>query len=294
MDATLRPQPLRTPSSRRGRLRWWIAVPVAAAALWATAIAALWFGQELLLFRPATLPPDHRFPVDADVHERWIEVPGARLNALHLKLPNPDGVVFYLHGNGSNLQGWFVDPKLYRAANVDLVMIDYRGYGKSGGRISSETQLLDDVRAAWRQVAPAYAGKRWILFGRSLGTGLAARLAAEVQPELTVLVSPYASMVQLAAEKYPWVPAPVLRYPLRSDLAVPEVRGSVLVLHGERDTLIPIDHGERLLSLARAARQVNLVRLPDAAHGDVHQQVAYREALAAALRGALAGPPLPR
>ncbi|MBL8363157.1 MAG: alpha/beta fold hydrolase [Rubrivivax sp.] len=294
MDATLDRPPARKPSRRWMRRRWWMAIPATAAVLWAAAVAALWFGQERLLFRPSTLPQDHRFPVDADVHETWIDVPGARLNALHLKLPNPDGVVFYLHGNGSSLQGWFVDPKLYRAANVDLVMIDYRGYGKSSGRIASEAQLLDDVRAAWRQVAPAYAGKRWIFFGRSLGTGLAARLAAEVQPDLTVLVSPYASMVQLAAEAYPWVPAPVLRYPLRSDLALPEVRGAVLLLHGERDTLIPISHSERLLSLARSARQARLVRLPAAAHGDVHHPDAYRDALATALRAALAATPLPR
>ncbi len=294
MDAALEQQPNAAPLQRRRSLRWWVGVPLAAAVVWAAAVAALWFGQELLLFRPATLPQDHRFPVPPDVHETWIDVPGARLNALHLKLPNPDGVVFYLHGNGSSLQGWFVDPAVYRAANVDLVMIDYRGYGKSSGRITSEAQLLDDVRAAWRQVAPAYAGKRWIFFGRSLGTGLAARLAAELQPDLTVLVSPYASMVQLAAEKYPWVPAPVLRYPLRSDLAMPTIRGTVLVLHGERDTLIPIEHGERLLSLARSARRVQFVPLADAGHGDVHQQAAYRATLASALRDTVHAPPVAR
>lgn len=271
-----------------------IVLAAACAALYAAVLALLWFGQERLIFLPAPLPATQALARDADVHERFVDVEGARLSVLELRLPQPRGVVFFLHGNAGNLASWFVNADFYRRAGYDLVMLDYRGYGKSSGRITSEAQLLDDVRAAWRQVAPAYAGKRWILFGRSLGTGLAARLAAELQPDLTVLVSPYTSMVQLAAEKYPWVPAPVLRYPLRSDLAMPGIRGTVLVLHGERDTLIPIEHGERLLSLARSARRVQFVPLSDAGHGDVHQQPAYRATLASALRDAVHAPPVAR
>jgi alpha-beta hydrolase superfamily lysophospholipase len=87
----------------------------------------------------------------------------------------------------------------YRAANYDLFMLDYRGYGKSSGRIESEAQLRADVLAAWRTVEAQYAGKRKVIYGRSLGTALAAGLAAEVQPDLTILVSPYCDMAQLMA-----------------------------------------------------------------------------------------------
>jgi acetyl esterase/lipase len=80
------------------------------------------------------------------------------------------------------------------------------------------------VRAAWAAVAPRYAGKRVVLFGRSLGTGLAAGLAAELQPDLTVLVSPYTSLRALAAEHYRWVPTALLRYPLATDELLPRVR----------------------------------------------------------------------
>ncbi|TXC66715.1 lysophospholipase [Piscinibacter aquaticus] len=96
-------------------------------------------------------------------------------------------------------------------------MLDYRGYGKSSGRIESEAQLHADVRAVWRAVAPHYAGKRVVLYGRSLGTALAASLAAELQPDLTMLVSPYTSMEAMARQHYPWVPGALLRYPLRTD-----------------------------------------------------------------------------
>jgi len=250
------------------------------ALVYAAAIGWLWWSQEQLLFRPTPLPADHHFQQGADVHERWIDVPGARLNALHLKLPNPSGVVFFLHGNAGNLERWFVNVDFYRKANIDLFMLDYRGFGKSSGHIESQAQLEADVRAAWAQVAPAYAGKKRVIYGRSLGTGLATMLATENAADLTVLVSPYASMLQMAAEKYPWVPGAVLRYPLRTDLLLPRVQGPVLLVHGDQDTLIPLQHSERLQALLPRAQ---LLRVPGAAHGDIQTYAVYLEGLRAAL-----------
>jgi uncharacterized protein len=258
-----------------------LAVVAAVVAVYAAVLAALWFGQERLLFFPQTLPAAHRFSVEADVHERWVEVPGARLNALHLRLPQPDGVVFFLHGNGGSLDSWFVNASFYRAANLDLFMVDYRGYGKSSGRIESQAQLEADVRATWAAVAPSYAGKKRVIFGRSLGTGLAASLAAEVQPELTVLVSPFESMTALAGEIYPWVPSALLRYPLRTDLALPRIRGPIWMGHGEHDEVIPLQHAERLLTRVPHAQ---LLRVPGAGHNDLQEFEAYLAGLRGALR----------
>ena len=252
-----------------------------ASGVYAVLLLLLWWGQERLLFQPQTLPTDHRYAVAADVHETWVDVPGARLNALHLQLPHPDGIVFFLHGNGGSLDNWFVNTDYYRRLNFDLFMIDYRGYGKSSGRIASQTQLQADVRAAWDAVAPRYAGLRRVIYGRSLGTGLAASLAADVHPELTALVSPYFSMVDLAREHYPWVPAAVLRYPLRSDLEVPRIRGPLLLVHGGRDTLIAPTHSQRLRDLAPDSR---LLIVPEAAHNDIHEFAGYLDGLAAAIK----------
>jgi len=282
---------LRTPVYERGRRRWReraLAALATVTLMYAVIAAALWWGQERLLFRPAPLPTDFKFKLGADVHESWLDVPGARLNVLHLKLPQPGGVVFFLHGNGGNLSSWFVNVDWYRRQNLDLYMIDYRGYGKSSGRIESEAQLHADVRAAWDHVAPAYAGKRRIVYGRSLGTALAAKLAADVQPDMTVLVSPFSGMLDLAREQFPLLPRPllaaVLRYPLQTAEAVAKLRGPLWMAHGERDTLIPPVHSERLLAIAPADTGATLLRLPLAAHGDVHQFSDYLDGLAAALR----------
>jgi len=274
-----------TPTPSAGA--WWQLVrrvargAAALLALYTLALAALWWGQERLLFHPEVLRPDHSFVLDADVHERFVDVPGARLHALHLQRPGARGVVFYLHGNGGSLASWFVNLDLYRATNYDLVMLDYRGYGKSGGAITSEAQLHADVRAAWDTIAPLYAGKKRVLVGRSLGTGLAVQLAAQVQPDLTILVSPYASMRALAAEHYPWVPTAVLRYPLDSGQAIAALRARVLLVHGERDTLIAPAHSA---TLQRLQPRAQLHRVAGAGHNDLQDFDDYR----AALRDALA------
>jgi len=257
---------------------WWLlALP---GLLYGLVLVLLWFAQERLLFLPTPLAPEYRLALEPDVHERFVEVPGARLHALHLKLPAPRGVVFFLHGNAGNLANWFGDPELYRRANFDLFMLDYRGYGKSSGRIQSEAQLHADVRAAWDAIAPAYAGGKRVLLGRSLGSALAAQLALAVQPELTLLVSPYASVRALAANHYPWVPAALLRYPLDTETSVRALRTPVLLLHGERDTVIPASHSE---VLARANPAARLLRIAGAGHNDLDAFDAYRAALRAAL-----------
>ncbi len=270
----------RPESPVRRTVRWLLQAASTLLLVYLGLLGLLWWKQEALLFVPQKLPAEHRFDKGADVHETWVDVPGARLNLLHLRLPRPRGVVFFLHGNAGSLDTWFVNLDFYRRAGFDLVMPDYRGYGKSSGQIESEAQLHTDVRAAWEAVAPRYAGLPRVFFGRSLGTGLALALAKDLQPELTILVSPYFSMQALAAEHYPWVPGALLRYPLRSDLLLPQVRGPVLLVHGEHDRLIEPSHSQRLLALRPQSRYVPV---PGAGHNDLQGFAAYSDALAVAL-----------
>ena len=247
----------------------------------------LYFFQERLLFHPDVLPADYRFHRAADVHELTIPVPGASLSALHLRLPNPKGIVFYLHGNGGNVESWFVQNDFYRQANFDLFMLDYRGYGKSSGRIESQEQLLADIGVAWERIAALYPGRVKVLYGRSLGTGPAALLAAQVHPELTILASPYCSMAAMARRSYPWVPSWLLRYPLATAAAAAAMTTPLLLIHGEDDTLIPPSESGCVQAAAPAAR---VHRIAAAGHNDLHESPAYRELLRTTLEALPAGP----
>ena len=264
-----------------------IALPTVGAALYATALAWLWFRQESLLFEPVPLAPGPPLFTDPDVREFMVDVPGAQLCVAQLRLPAPRGVVFYLHGNSGNLRKWFVGLDAFRELNFDVVMMDYRGYGKSTGRIQSEAQLRADVRAVWNAVADDYADRRIVISGQSLGTGLAAGLSAELcaeghAPDLTLLISPYSSMRALADERYPWVPSRVLRYPLPTVDHACQVNGPVLLVHGDKDALIGFHHSE---AIREALPGCQLLCVEGAGHNDVHQFPSFQQGVAAALMG---------
>src|SRR5574337_564905 len=113
---------------------------------WGGALGALYLGQEGLLFHPQPLAQDVLLargrPGDAQwVEEVRIPVPGAELHALHVRHPAPRGLIFFLHGNAGNVATWSSNLAYYRQVNFDLLLLDYRGFGKSSGRIDSEAQL---------------------------------------------------------------------------------------------------------------------------------------------------------
>ena len=270
---------------------FFISVGLALAAIYALAIGWLWFCQERLLFEPDPLAHDQQLSSDPDVHETFIDVPGARLSAAQLKLPNPRGVVFFLHGNSGNLTDCLVELDAFREVNFDVVMFDYRGYGKSTGCIASEDQLRADVREVWKEFSAQYEGKLVVISGQSLGTALAAGLSAELSaagcsPDLTLLVSPYSSMRALANELYPWVsawmPRQVLRYPLHTAEHAARVQGPLMLIHGDKDELIGIHHSHALRTAAPAAQ---FLCVEGAGHNDVHKFPSFRKALAGALGG---------
>lgn len=248
---------------------------------YAITLGWLYFRQEQLLFAPRVLPADYA-PSLEGVVERKLKVPGATLSALHFRQPDAKGVVFFLHGNGGNVSSWLTSTELYRQTGYDVFMIDYRGYGKSTGHIENEAQLLADVRAAWDYIAPEYAGRVKVIYGRSLGTGPATWLATQVKADQLVLVSPYRSLLQIANEQYPWVPDFVMRYPMHTDFWLPKVHMPTLILHGARDGLIKVSNSQALKALKPDA---TLVILPDAKHADIHNFARYIELLTAKLEG---------
>ena len=255
-----------------------------AAIAYAAVLGVLYLEQERLIFRGRPLATSFQFHFDQRFEEVHIPVPGATLDALHFMQDQPRGLVFFLHGNAGNLQAWTTGLEFYRRVNYDLFMLDYRGYGKSTGAIESEAQLDADVHAAWNAVAPRYRGKPIVIYGRSLGTGLAAKLAADVDAQLLVLVSPYSSLAAVAKEQYPFAPEWLLKYPLRTDRVIGSIKMPIVLLHGSEDRRIPLAHSQRLAALAHSP--VELIVVEGAGHNDIDRFPSYRDALAARLTAA--------
>ncbi|HEX8010702.1 MAG TPA: alpha/beta fold hydrolase [Casimicrobiaceae bacterium] len=265
-----------------------IKVLIALAALgYMGTLALMYVNQERLIFPGTPLPADYRFRFDPGqrFEEIRVPVPGATLDALHFMQDKPRGLVFYVHGNGGNLATWTRGIDFYRRINYDLFIFDFRGYGKSTGRIESEKQLDADVRAAWDAIAPRYRDLPIIIQGRSLGTGLAARLARDVVPRLLVLVSPYTSLAAIGKLEYPFVPEWLNRYPMRTDALIGDIKSPIVLIHGTADAVIPFTESERLKKLARAP--IELLAIAGAGHTD--RSAAYLDALAKRLIAAAGG-----
>ena len=243
-------------------------------------LGVLYFTQERLIFHSKLLPANYRFAFDHDqrFEELHVPVPGASLDALLFEQANPRGLMFFIHGNTGSLANWAAGLDFYRKINFDLFMFDFRGFGKSTGRISSEDQLVSDVRAAWDSIAPRFRGKPIVIYGRSLGTGLAARLAREVAPRLLVLVTPYTSLAEIGQREYPLIPEFLNRYPLHTDRIIGDIKCPILLIHGTDDTLIPLDDSERLQKLAHSPTELLVVN--GAGHYDIHNFPAYLDGLA--------------
>ncbi|AYA36137.1 alpha/beta fold hydrolase [Hymenobacter oligotrophus] len=253
-----------------------------AAGLYALVCLLLYFGQERMLFFPDKLPANFRFPFRSRFEERWVTAPdGVRLHGLLFRAAAPKGLVFYLHGNGGALDNWGYVADAYTRLGYDVFMLDYRGYGKSQGRISSEQQLLEDVRAAYRHVLAEYPENRTVVLGYSLGTGPAAWLAANYQPRLLILQAAYYSLERVARHHFPWVPGFLVRYPLRTYQLLPRIKAPIVLFHGDHDEVVPYTSATELKPLLKPHDQ--LITLANAGHNGITDNPKYLRVLAEVL-----------
>jgi len=246
----------------------------------------MYFKQENMIFAPEALSTDFKFTFQEPFEEINWPADGARINALHFRTKKPKGVVLYFHGNAGSLKSWGEVAPDFMQRGYDIVIPDYRGFGKSTGRIESEKMLLKDAETAYDYVKKNFSENQIILYGRSIGTGMAVHLARTNRPRMVILESPYLSLLDLAARHYSLVPRPLLnlllRYPLRTDLWIADVACPVYLFHGEKDTIIPFNESERLSKLIRSEHQ--LIAVPEGDHNNLGDYRQYREALNRILR----------
>lgn len=253
------------------------------AGLYVLLCAGLYFKQESLLFAPTRLPAGYQFHFPGPVEERWITASdGTRLHGLLFKAPASKGLIFYLHGNGGALDTWGVGAATYTALGYDVFMLDYRGYGKSGGRIGGQARMLEDVDNVYQQLLTTYPESRTVVLGYSLGTGPATWLAARHHPRRLILQAPYFSMRDMAAQNFPWVPGFVLRYPMPTNELITKVSAPIVLFHGDHDAVIPVASSRRLKALLKPGDQ--LIVLAGAGHNSITDNPDYQRALAEVLR----------
>jgi fermentation-respiration switch protein FrsA (DUF1100 family) len=242
--------------------------------LYLAVAAALFFAQRLLLF-PAPVQPVAPPPGFAEINYRTDD--GLMLKAAYHPAATGMPTVVFFHGNGDNWQGGASATAGWAAAGFGVLLPEYRGYSGNPGS-PSKAGLLADGRAAMRwAAAQGIEGGQLVIVGNSIGSGVAVPMAAEVAPTALILVSPLASLPDLAAEKFPWLPARwLVRDRFDNCAGIARVSAPVLILHGRADTLIPYNHAERL---ARCSKSARLEGFDGMGHELAYQPAARRAAL---------------
>jgi uncharacterized protein len=254
----------------------WIAVWVAAGYLGLGAL--MYFAQRSLMYFPErvrTAPAAAGFP---QAQEVWLDsADGERVIAWHVPPRGDKPVVLYFHGNGGSLRLRVDRFRRLAADGVGLLALSYRGYGGSSGK-PTEQGLIEDARAAYAYALERYPAERIVLWGESLGSGVAIALAAEKPIARLVLDAPFTSAVDIAAAAYPILPVRFLmKDQFRSDERIALVKAPVLILHGDADRIVPIAYGERLLAMIPGPKR--LVRFAGGEHVDLDRHGAADEAL---------------
>ncbi|MBN8678897.1 MAG: alpha/beta fold hydrolase [Chitinophagales bacterium] len=237
-----------------------------------------YFGQDLFFFRPERLANSFRYQYPFPFTEINFDMEdGGMVNALHFRVPNSKGVVFYVKGNSRSIKGWGKFAKDFVGKGFDFFILDFRGFGKSRGH-RTEQILFNDLQHVYKWLADEYSEERIVLYGRSLGSGLATRIASWNRPKLLILDCPYFSFLH-HIRRYGFI-LPLrwlLRYQIRTDRFIQKVRCPIHILGGTKDRLIPYRQSEMLKNLV--PHNITLHPIVGAGHNNLPDFPEYHDLL---------------
>lgn len=228
----------------------------------------VYFIQDKFIFKPEKLSQDFEYKYDAPFHEINFEISkGVKINGLHFHVKAPKGLVLYFHGNSRSIKGWAKYAKDFYKYQYDVVLVDYRGFGKSTGK-RNEKDMLGDMQVVYDSLAVTMPEHHIIVYGRSMGSGFASKIASDNKPRYLILDAPYYSFIKVAERLMPILPHKwLLRYHLRTDKWIKHVNCHTYILHGTRDWLIPIKHSEKLRDLRPG--KVTLIKIEKGGHNNL-------------------------
>ncbi|WP_370480023.1 alpha/beta hydrolase [Tamlana flava] len=246
--------------------------------------ASLYFLQEKILFLPTTLDQDYQFDFNYDFEELNFETnDGAKLNAIHFKIENPKGIILYFHGNAGDLLRWGTIAEFFVEKQYDVLVMDYRSYGKSTGKLSEEA-FYNDAQLFYDYLLKRYDESEITLYGRSLGTGIATYLASNNNPKRLILESPYYSMVDVAKSRFPFFPVkPLLKYKFPTFQFVQNVSCPITIVHGTNDDVVPFNSARKLFEVAPKS-QTKFITVEGGNHNNLIDFEEFRTGIESSLK----------
>jgi pimeloyl-ACP methyl ester carboxylesterase len=238
----------------------------------------LYLFQEKLIFFPQKLTPDYRFGFNQPFEELNITTSDkTQLHGLLFKADSSKGLVFYLHGNAGALDSWGEVAQTYTGLNYDVFLLDYRGYGKSNGAISSQKQLFEDIQTVYDTLKNRYEENRIVVLGYSIGTGPASHVASTNNPSLLILQAPYYSLTDMMRHSYPIIPTFILKYKFETNNYLKACKSPVVIFHGNQDEVIYYGSSLKLQSCFK--QHDTLITLEGQSHNGITDNPFYQAEL---------------
>src|SRR5690606_12110868 len=226
----------------------WLHIALIVFVAYAVISILLYYLQDYFLFKPEKLPKDFDFYYENQtVSEYNIETrDGAIINGLHFSVEKPLGVVLYLKGNSKSIKGWGKFAVEFTRNNYDVIMVDYRGFGKSTGK-RSQKAIKHDLQFIYNKIREKVSEKYIIIYGRSRGSGFATKLASMNSPKMLILDAPYYSLTKVTGRYMPFMPLSIiLKYPMPTYKWLKYVKCPIHIIHGTKDKLIPFSSSVKL------------------------------------------------
>lgn len=228
---------------------YWISILLLVIGIYIVISVLLYYLQDYFLFKPEKLSQDFEFHYQNQTTREYnLETrDGAVINGLRfIPKGTSKGIVLYLKGNSKSIKGWGKFAVDFTRHGYNVLMVDYRGFGKSTGK-RSQKAIKRDLQVIYNKLKELVPEDQIILYGRSLGSGFAAKLASMNNPKLLVLDAPYYSLTKVTARYMPFMPLSVLlKYPLPTYKWLKYVQCPIHIIHGTNDKLIPFKTSVRL------------------------------------------------
>ncbi len=231
----------------------------------------IYYLQGYFFFRAVPLPQDHRYTFSIPYRELNLAYSKDRnLNIIQFETQGPvRGVVLYFHGNRKNI-GWYAQfAPMFTRHGYEVWMADYPGYGKSTGELTEEL-LYDYAEQVYKLAAKKYPADSIIVFGKSMGTGLATYIASRHRCRRVILETPYYSLSSVASRYFPVYPMEqMIKVKIPSWQYLAEVKDTVSIFHGTDDGVITYRNAQRLLPYLKSGDE--FVTIPGGSHNDLRR-----------------------
>ncbi len=252
----------------------WSIILIVIVIIFATISTAMYIIQDTMIFHAEKLPANYQFSFNNNFEEFNLKTEdGEVLNGLLFKVESAKGVVIFYHNHSGNIEYWSRSAKIFLNLNYDVLLNDYRGFGKSTGKFNERLMLKDSL--LWYNLMIKYYRKETIvIYGRGIGATFATYVASRNKAKQLILESPVYSLYQTAKSHYPYLPIKLIsKYKFETNKYINKVSCKIYIFHGKKNDLVPYYNSEKLHDLV--ADKSTLYLIDDGNHYNLVNNETY-------------------